>query len=202
MLSMHQKTRDTYNYSAGSLSKHYDEIGPRDGDINLAFMLAGNPGNAVVLELGCGNGRDARAIAHRTPNYTGIDTSKEMVDRAIEKVPEGHFEVGDATTYNYQGPYDLVFAFATLRHLNTDEVATVMKKVYDSIRPGGVFYISSNYAARYRIGSRSDEYGTREIHYYNPTILQKYAPTGFRKIQEIFDKVDDNEWFEVAFQKQ
>jgi hypothetical protein len=34
---MHQKTRDTYNQSADNLSRHYDQIGSRDGDIDLAF---------------------------------------------------------------------------------------------------------------------------------------------------------------------
>lgn len=199
---MHQKTRDTYNHSAGSLSQHYDEIGPREGDINLAFTLAGSPDNAVVLEIGTGNGRDARAILRHTPFYTGIDTSEEMIAIAKKKAPKGEFIVADAVTYNYTGPYNIVFAFAPFRHMNLEEVTTVMQRVYTSLKIGGVFYISSNYADSYKIDPRNDAHGIREIHYYNPDILQKHAPTGFKKVQEIFDTVDGLEWFEIAFRKE
>ncbi len=198
---MHQGTRDTYNQSAGSLSEHYDEIGPREGDINLAFTLAGSPENAVVLELGCGNGRDSRAILRHTPFYTGIDTSEQMVTLAKKKSPKGSFEVADAVTYNYPDNYDIVFAFATLRHINIDELTTVLKNVHDSLKPGGVLYISSNYHDTYHEGPRDDVYGKREIHYYNPDIIQKHAPTGLKKVEEIHDTIDGYEWFEVAFQK-
>lgn len=198
---MNQRTRDTYNQSAQPLSQHYDEIGPREGDINLAFTLAGNPENAVVLELGCGNGRDSRAILRRTPFYTGIDTSEKMIALSRQKSPKGNFELADAITYDYSGPYDVVFAFATLRHIGLEELPIVLTKVYDSLKPGGVFYISSNYGETYRQGPREDEYGNREINYYNPDIIQKHAPPGFKKAQEIHDTIDGEQWFEIALQK-
>jgi SAM-dependent methyltransferase len=199
---MHQGTRDTYNHSAGQLGKHYDEIGPREGDIDLAFAIAGYPENAVVLEIGCGNGRDARAILRHTPFYTGIDTSEKMIALARIKAPKGVFEVADAVLYDYAGPYDIVFALAQFRHMNIEEAATVLKKVYDSLKPGGVFYISSNYGEQYHQSSRADSYGLREMYYYNPAIIQQYAPEGFKKIQEIHDVVDGNQWFEIALKKQ
>jgi SAM-dependent methyltransferase len=198
---MHQKTRDTYNQSADSLSNHYDEIGPREGDINLAFTLSGNPANAVVLEIGCGNGRDARAIIRRSGHYTGIDTSESMIDLARQKVPSGQFRVADALSFEYEGPYDIVFAFAAFRHMNPDELTTVLKQIHASLKTGGVLYVSSNHADSYRSEARNDKYGTRIIHYYNPKLLQQRAPRGLKKIQEIFDTVDGQEWFEVAFQK-
>lgn len=201
VLLMHQKTRDTYNHSADSLSNHYDEIGPREGDINLAFTLAGNPTSAAVLEIGCGNGRDARAILRRTADYTGIDSSEAMVTLARQKVPDGRFEVTDAIAFEYKGPYDIVFAFAAFRHMNPDELATVLKQVHNSLKSGGVLYVSSNHADTYRSETRNDEYGVRELHYYNPTFMQQRAPSGLKKVQEIYDTVDGQEWFEVAFQK-
>lgn len=199
---MHQGTRDTYNQSAGSLSKHYDEIGPREGDVDLAFALAGNPKNAHVLEVGCGNGRDARAILKRTPFYTGIDIAEQMVARAKLKVPTGTFEVADAITYDYPDRYDIVFAFASIRHLSLDELSTVLNKVYKSLKRDGILYISSNYADTYKEGPRKDVYGLREMYFYNPTIIQRRLPTGLKKVHEIFDTVNGEPWFDVVFQKQ
>lgn len=201
MLQMHQKTRDTYNQSADSLSRHYDAIGPREGDINLAFTLAGNPTDAAVLEIGCGNGRDARAILRRTHNYTGIDVSDAMIRHAREKVPNGQFITADALSFEYKGPYDIVFVFAAFRHLNPDELTIVLKHIYHNLREGGVLYISSNHADTYHNSARDDKYGVREIHYYNPKLIQQRAPRGLKKVQEIYDMVDGQEWFEIALQK-
>lgn len=198
---MHTTTRDTYNKSARSLTAHYEEIGAREGDIDLAFTLAGHPENAQVLEIGCGIGREARAILRYTPFYTGIDTSEELITRAKERVPKGIFEVADALTYDYKGPYDIVFAFAALRHLDQIEVTIVIDKIYESLRPGGICYISSNYADEHQYEVRKDDFGEREIHYYNADLLQKHAPTGLKRIQEIQDLVNGQKWFEVVFQK-
>ncbi len=198
---MHQGTRDTYNYSSGSLSDHYDRIGPRSGDIDLAFSLAGNPSSARVLELGCGNGRDARAILRKTSQYIGIDTSEQMIERARNKVPHGQFEVADAATYDFPGQFDIIFSFALLRHLSIPELTSVLKRAAHSLNEGGVLYLSSNYHDVYLHESRSDDYGTREMFYYNPAIIQKYAPRSLIKVQEIYDTIDGAEWFEVAFRK-
>ena len=198
---MHRKTRETYNKAAQPLSDHYDQIGPREGDINLAFTLAGNPENAVVLEIGCGNGRDARAILRRTPYYTGIDTSEAMITVARKRVPRGTFYIADAVEYNFSGSYDIVFAFAQFRHMDLEEATTVLSRIYHSLRPGGVVYISSNFAESYHHEQRKDAFGEREIYYYSPDILQKHAPPGFRKVQELYDTVDGYKWFELALQK-
>ena len=200
-LPMHQKTRDTYNYSADNLSRHYDQIGSRDGDIDLAFTLAGNPRNARVLELGCGNGRDANSILRYTTNYTGVDTSDKMVAIAHAKVPDATFKLGDATTYDYGGPYDIIFAFALFRHLSLEEVTEVLKRVSAALRPGGIFYISSLYGESYEVTSRSDDYGTREIYLYNPNTILKHCSPKLKKVEEIYDTIDGREWFELALRK-
>ena len=198
---MSQNTRKVYDQSAEELSRYYDKIGPRDGDIDLAFAIAGNPENAVVLEIGCGNGRDAKAIVQHTPYYTGIDSSEKMVVKARERVPEGSFEQADATEYGYPTLYDIVFAFAPLRHMNLDEVTTVLKKVYDSLRPGGVFYISSNFGQKYEEVERAHPYGVKTIYHYNPDIIIKHAPRGFKRVRELYDSVNNEPWFEVALKK-
>lgn len=199
---MHQGTRETYNQSADSLSRHYDQIGSRDGDIDLAFTLAGNPRNAAVLELGCGNGRDAKAILKHTRDYIGIDTSDKMISIAKEKVPDGTFLVADASTHVLSGTYDIVFAFALFRHLSLEEITVVLKKVAATLKPGGIFYISSMLGASYKKVARNDAFGSREMYLYNPQIILKRCPPSLKKVEEIYDQVDGQEWFELALKKQ
>lgn len=198
---MRQETRDTYDQSADRLSRHYDQIGSRDGDIDLAFTLVGNRKNAQVLELGCGNGRDARAMLRHTSNYIGIDTSEKMISIARTKVPEGTFVVADSVEYDYGGPYDIVFAFALFRHLNLEEVTVVLKKAAAALKPGGVFYISSMLDESYQQTSRNDTFGKRDMYLYHPRVILKRCPPTLKKVQEIYDHIDGKEWFELVFQK-
>lgn len=199
---MHRAVRAAYDKSADQFSQHYDQIGAREGDIELAFALAGNPEHAKVLEIGCGNGRDARAIMRRTNNYTGIDTSEKLLSIARTRLPEGHFEQVDALNFMYQGPYDVVFAFAPLRHMKLEEVTDVLLAVHRSLRPGGVFYISSNHGLKYEsVSQHSPVGGMRQIYTYNADIIQKHAPVGLKPVYQTRDTVDGQEWFEVALQK-
>ncbi len=198
---MPQNTRKIYDQSADELSRYYDAIGARDGDIDLAFALADSTESPVVLELGCGNGRDARAIVEHTPYYTGIDTSSKMIAKAKERLPSVRFEQADAITYTYPTLYDIVFAFAPLRHMDIDEVTTVLRKVYDALRPGGVLYISSNFSQKYEVTERQHPHGVRKIYNYNPDIIQKHAPHGFKRVRELYDKVNNEPWFEVVLKK-
>ena len=195
-------TREIYDESADELSDYYDEIGPREGDIDLAFALAGDLENPVVLEIGSGNGRDAAAIMRRTPYYTGIDTSGRMVEKAQKRLPKAHFEQADAVTYDYPQSTDIVFAFAPFRHMDLSAVTTVLRKIYDSLRLGGVLYISSNYGQKYGEVTRSHPRGIDHIYYYNPDIIQKHAPSGFKKASELHDIVNGEPWFEVALRKE
>lgn len=199
---MHRAARATYDISADQFSQHYDQIGPREGDIELAFALAGNPTNARVLEIGCGNGRDARAIMRHATHYTGIDISEKMLLIARTKLPEGNFERADAAEFTYKGPYDVVFAFALIRHMDLEEVTDVLKAVNHSLRPGGVLYISSNYGVKYEpIDLPSPVGGTRRVFTYNPNIIQKHSSSRLRLVYQTRDTVDGREWFEVAMQK-
>jgi SAM-dependent methyltransferase len=199
---MHRAARAAYDKSVAQFSHHYDQIGPRDGDIELAFALAGNPAQASVLEIGCGNGRDAKAIMQRTGDYTGIDTSEKMIAIARNRLPEGNFTQISANDFDYPGPYDVVFAFAPFRHMNLEEVTDVLHAVSRSLRQGGVLYVSSNYGPKYeQVEQPSPVGGTRQIFTYNSDILHKHAPTNLKRVYQLRDRVDGQEWFEVVFQK-
>ena len=197
---MHQVT-EIYDDSADELSDYYDRIGPRYGDVELAFADAGNLENPVVLEIGCSNGRDAQVITQHTPYYTGIDLSEKMVAKAKDRLPNVHFEQADARTYDYPGINDIVFAFAPFRHMDLEEVTTVLRKIYDSLRVGGVLYISSNHSQKYEEAERPHPYGIHKIHYYNPSVIQKHAPDGFKKVREQYDTVNNEPWFELSLKR-
>lgn len=199
---MHRKSLVAYDQSADQFSKHYDEIGPREGDIALAFALAGNPRQARVLELGCGNGRDAKAILAFTTEYTGIDSSKKMISIARARLPEAHFKHCSVHNFTFDGPYDIVFALALIRYMNLEEVTDLLSSVYKSLHIGGILYISSTFGLVHDVLEQPSPIGgTRHIYTYNPSIIKKHAPHGFKTVHQMHDIVDGQEWFEIALQK-
>jgi SAM-dependent methyltransferase len=199
---MRATTIKTYDVSADKLVKHYEGIGPREGDVILAFALAGNPENARVLEIGCGYGREARKILEHTEFYDGIDTSEKLIEFAKQRVPRGTFRVADAVSYDYpEQQYDIVFAFASLRHLDKEETETVLRKVYHALKPGGICYISLNYAPSYRETIKDDEFGIRLLYMYNPQLMQKLAGPVYKNVYESRDTIEGVEWFEIVLKK-
>lgn len=84
---MDTRTVETYNKAARAYAEKFARIGSRADDIERTFAAWGGEKDPSVLELGCGDGRDALEICKRTKKYIGIDASKEMIAIAREEVP-------------------------------------------------------------------------------------------------------------------
>lgn len=199
--SLRDRTVRTYNESAAELAEYFRTIGPREKYIDIAFALAGGPARPNVLEIGCGDGRDGKAIAARTPNYLGIDISEEAVKLARAHVPEGRFEVADAATYDFPKNLDIVFAFASLLHLNKSELGTVFGGIARVLRPGGVVYISSKYRSEYAEEVKEDRFGTRLFYYYNAELMAELAGPQYEIAKDWREVHADTDWFELALRR-
>jgi len=196
-----QRTIETYDTSADALAEYFKGIGPRVKDINRAFELAGKPENPRVLEIGCGDGRDAKDIVTRTDQYRGFDISKSMVELARQHVPEGIFEVADALEYDYPENLDIVFAFASLLHLDKEEVGQVLGKVHAALRPGGIFYISLKERPEYADEIKNDQYGSRLFFFYNADLIAGMTADTFEVAAVSGERIGSTDWFEIALRK-
>jgi SAM-dependent methyltransferase len=196
-----QQTTDTYNNSAIELAKYFRGIGSRAKDIDKAFELAHNPKNAKVLEIGCGDGRDAKEIVKRTSDYAGFDISKELVKLAKNLVPNARFEIADAASFNYPPNLNIVFAFASLLHLDKQELKSVLDKVHQALKIGGIFYISLKKAPQYERKIKEDKYGTRLFYFYNIDIMKALSAGKYEVTHTQEETREDTDWFEIALKK-
>jgi SAM-dependent methyltransferase len=201
MKESRRETVDTYNRSAAELAEYFKGIGPRAEDIELAFKLAGDPPNARVLEIGCGDGRDADEVVKRAGSYLGIDISEEFIKIARQKVPQAEFEVADVTTFEFPENLDIIFAFASLLHLDKDEVEGVLARANQALRPGGIFDISLKYMPEYAERLQEDKFGLRQFYYYSPQLITHLGGDGYAlKRTWVVDK-QGGEWTEIFLQK-
>lgn len=99
------------------------------------------PGEARVIDMGCGSGRDTAAFTDMGHDALGLDAAKELLALAVERL-EIKGAVGDLSSWVSSAPYDGIWCCASLIHLNDEEKARFFRNLQRNLKPGGVIYIS------------------------------------------------------------
>lgn len=104
-----------------------------------------------VLELGCGDGAHLVPLAFFRPELTavGVDTSAGAIGRARALAEEldlgrARFEERDLTRFEADGPFDLVVAHGVYSWIDADARAALRRVAADSLRDGGLAFVSFN----------------------------------------------------------
>ena len=105
-----------------------------DYGVGLIDLLAPKP-NERILDLGCGSGELTAQIQTLAKNVVGIDKSPEMILRAKQQYASCDFEVGDATDFYFEKPFDAIFSNATLHWVL--DYKRAIKNMYDNLSEGG-----------------------------------------------------------------
>jgi ubiquinone/menaquinone biosynthesis C-methylase UbiE len=100
-------------------------------------LLAPWRGDERALDVGCGTGALAYALAPHMGEVVGVDTSEEYVDAARRNAPGNcTFELGDAAALAFPyGAFDLVGCLRVLHHVRRPEL--VVSELARVTRPGG-----------------------------------------------------------------
>jgi 2-polyprenyl-3-methyl-5-hydroxy-6-metoxy-1,4-benzoquinol methylase len=109
----------------------------------LAFLLEHAPAGARVLDVGCGEGWFASALAQAGRDVVGVDVAEEPLRRAREREPglevrrvpaEGEWRLDDVS-------FDAVWAGEVIEHVaNTAGWLSEVRRV---LRSGGAFVLST-----------------------------------------------------------
>ena len=134
-------TIDYYNEHAQIFSEYTKEI---DFTMIQDRFLAKLPPNALILDFGCGSGRDTKYFLEKGFSVEAIDGSKELCRIASEftgiTVRHMYFEM-----LNESEKYDGIWACSSILHLDRESLADVMKKMVEALKLGGVIYTSFKY---------------------------------------------------------
>lgn len=97
------------------------------------------PPGSTILELGCGGGTDAAALADGR-SYVGVDLSEGQLSLARERLPDLRFLLGDLARVSFpDGIFDAVVAFYVFNHVPRAEQAPAFERIFRWLRPGGRF---------------------------------------------------------------
>lgn len=193
------KTVKSYNEFAQELAHKFDAIGARSKDIELVFSYVKKE-NPRVLELGCGNGRDAQEILKRTKNYLGVDGSKELVNIAKKKLPKAQFDVCLFDKLKFPDcSFDIIIDFASLMHLNKIKLTKILKEISHWLDDSGVLSLSIKEGKYSQFLSRG--FGERIQYSYLPDDVLLMAKDNYVMLNlERMNKNDKN-WFTIILQK-
>jgi tellurite methyltransferase len=112
--------------------------GPSAEVIELTDAL---PAAAKVLDLGCGEGRNALYLASQGFDVTAVDRSESGI-RKLQYVAEKagvsvSAHVADVATIDLEDEYDVVMAHGLLHYLSQDECADLLSEIREHTVAGG-----------------------------------------------------------------
>jgi SAM-dependent methyltransferase len=197
-----RKTIEAYNKNSQFYSDMFESYGNKSVDIYRALKL-NKSGSMCVLELGCGNGIDAEEIlsAVGAENYVGYDASAGLIDIARSKNANAQFHVKDMREIDFPPKFfGVVFAFYSMLHVNRDDLHVLFKKVWDSLKMGGILYVSSKYGEYKEIEIRN--LGDTKYYYsYKPEDIEAFCGNKFETVYKIIHDSDYGPSFTIALRK-
>lgn len=93
-----------------------------------------------IIELGCGNGRDAIFFANANAHVTAIDQCENIIDLLnvrFQKVSNLQFKCTDFTCLDDDIPFNIVYSRFTLHSISKEQEDRVLRWAYRNLNPNG-----------------------------------------------------------------
>ena len=115
------------------------------------------PKNAVILDFGCGSGRDTKYFISQGYQVDAVDGSMELCRLASEYtgIEVKHILFNELAQVNR---YDGIWACSSILHLPLDDLADAMRKMVTALKDNGIIYSSFKYGTF--AGERKGRYFT------------------------------------------
>ncbi len=140
----------------------------------LAAFIAEVPPGAHVLDLGCGPGACAAAMAQNGLRVTAIDAVEEMVRRAAHH-PGVTARVARFDDIDGENIYDGIWANFSLLHANRSALPAILRALHLALVPKGRFHI----AMKLGDDTRRDKIGRRYTYVTEPELRTLLSDAGF-----------------------
>lgn len=136
-----QSTLDYYNKNAAIFTA--DTVAVEFTELQNEFLSYLSE-KSVILDLGCGSGRDSKYFIDRGFDVTSVDGSEELCKIACKLTGK---PVINTTFQNYvpDKMFDGIWACSSLLHLSKDELIRVVNHIAKYLNKQGVFYMSFKY---------------------------------------------------------
>ena len=159
------------------------------------------PASSIILDFGCGSGRDTKYFREHGYQGEAIDASEELCKFASAytgiTVKKQLF-----TELSEVQKYDAIWACSSILHATSDELVIIMRKIWTALKDNGFIYTSFKYGTF--DGERNGRYFTDMTEESLSALLNK--TTGFF-IEEQWITSDvspgreEEKWLNVSLRK-
>ncbi len=135
---------ETIDYYERNAADFANSTGGVDfSEIQDGFLGALNDG-AVILDFGCGGGRDSKYFLQQGYRVTALDGSTELCRITEEKtgIPVIHMDFND---FDERDKYDGIWACSSILHLPKQELKKVLIHMEKALHDDGIIYTSFKY---------------------------------------------------------
>lgn len=133
-----------------TLKEFFDRKTVGYDDVHIAFMESKRaltealPDNTEkVLDLGAGTGLELIPLVERFPNIhiTAADISSDMLRMLMARPFAGQVTcvIGDFFETDFGTDFDAMISTSALHHFAPEDKVRLYRKVWDALRPGGLF---------------------------------------------------------------
>ena len=124
-----------------------------------------------ILELGCGNGRDAAIFTSRGLDYVGVDQAAQAITRCKSSIPSSTFVEASFTepglVLKTGVAFDAVYARFTFHSIAVEEEVVALNNSFAALKESGYLLVETRSIndPRYGKGTQIGEHEYYDTHY-------------------------------------
>lgn len=126
--------------------EYYWGLEPADFLDELLQTANKKPLELEVLDIGCGEGKDAVYMAEKGCNVTAFDVTQSGI-RKVKKLAEERSVkidafVADVNDFEINKKFDIIYSTGTIQYLFDENIDSFFKKINDITKIGGIVYFN------------------------------------------------------------
>jgi len=124
------------------LSGHHWEKHPTAYATSFAKFLEKKNFKGLVVDAGCGNGRDTDTFSKLGFDVLGIDNSNKQISSNKKELPELKFEAQDLKNLKFEN--ESIDAFFSINVMHYVDKKRAIKELFRTLKPQGYFLVHFN----------------------------------------------------------
>lgn len=167
-MSRQKKEPGLKEQTIGYYNQYAEQFAERTVGADMSFcqnaFLKHLPAHSLILDAGCGSGRDSRIFMEKGYQVCAVDASEEMCRVAAKQIgrPAECMRFEEMT---WRERFDGIWACASLLHVSRSELPLVLRNFHRALKIGGVMYASFKYGGgeEERLGRFFNDYRLGEL---------------------------------------
>ncbi len=108
----------------------------------LTQIVDALPVHATILDAACGTGKYWPMLLASGRDFTGIDQSSQMLERALAKFPQVSVEKLGLQEIRYHSAFDLVICMDAMEMIFPEDWPLVLSNFHRALKPSGQLYFT------------------------------------------------------------